>query len=220
METNIDKIALRVKQLLHSSEAGHDWLHISRVYHHALLIAATIPDCNLHIVKLASLLHDIADSKFNEGNEEIGPKMAQELMTEYDIPEQIIAEVIQIIRNISYKGGFKTSDYQSVELDIVRDADRLDAIGAIGIARVFTFGGFKNRRLYDPDIKPVNYENRESYKNSNPPTINHFYEKLLKLKDGMTTEKGRQMAEQRHRFMESYLEQFFAEIGIDLMNSK
>ncbi|WP_200890692.1 HD domain-containing protein [Pedobacter lusitanus] len=199
-----------VKKTLEGAEAGHDWFHIERVYKTALSINAK-ENGDLLIVTLAALLHDIADSKFNNGDEEIGPEIAGRFMQSAGIPDDIILQVQQIIRNLSYKASLGQINFFSRELDIVQDADRLDAIGAIGIARAFTYGGFKNRVLYDPEIQPDLNMSKEAYKNSVSPTINHFYEKLLRLKDLMKTGTGKQIAAQRHQFMLLYLDQFYAE---------
>jgi len=199
-----------VKDVLSSAEGGHDWFHIERVTSNALTIAASMP-CNPLVVELAALLHDIADSKFHDGDEEIGPLKAESFLQDEGFDSTLTGHIIAIIRNVSYKGGLHKATHESIELDIVMDADRLDAIGAIGIARTFNYGGFKNRALYDPDIPPQQYTDKEQYKHSKAPTINHFYEKLLLLKDLMRTEKGREMAEQRHEYMEGFLEQFYAE---------
>lgn len=206
----INNTILFVKQKLENAEGGHDWFHIERVYKNALLIAKE-ENCNLQIVQLGALLHDIADSKFHDGDESVGPKVARTFLESQDVSEDIIDAVINIIENISFKGGNFEKKINSIELDIVQDADRLDAIGAIGIARTFNYGGFKNRTLYDPEIAPNLTMSKEEYKNSQAPTINHFYEKLLLLKDKMNTETGKQIAQQRHRFMETFLAQFYAE---------
>jgi uncharacterized protein len=200
-----------VKQTLADTEKGHDWFHIDRVYKNALLINEAEQGDPL-VVRLAALLHDIADPKFNQGDEEIGPAMANDFLTRLGVDAAVTLHVLQIIRNLSYKSSLGRITFQSKELDVVQDADRLDAIGAIGIARAFTYGGYKNRVLYDPEIKPNLSMTKEEYKNTTGPTINHFYEKLLLLKDLMKTQKGRQMAEQRHEFMRAYLEQFYSEI--------
>jgi len=214
MQMDIDKIlALTiefVKETLAGAESGHDWFHIERVYKTALAINDQEHGDAL-TVSLSALLHDIADSKFHNGDEEIGPQTAGHFMLSLNIPEETITHVQQIIRNLSYKASLGTVNFSSKELDIVQDADRIDAIGAIGIARAFTYGGFKNRLLYDPQISPVPQQNKEAYKNSTAPTINHFYEKLLLLKDLMRTDKGKTIASQRHDFMLSYLEQFYGE---------
>jgi uncharacterized protein len=206
----IDKTILFVRTSLQNAEGGHDWWHIQRVYTNAKLIAAT-EDCDLLTVELAALLHDIADSKFHNGDEEIGPKTAGNFLHSINVDEQIINQVQQIIRHISFKSGFDKSSFQSSELSIVQDADRLDAIGAIGIARAFSYGGFKGREIYNPEIKPNLKMSKEEYKNTTAPSINHFYEKLLLLKDKMNTDTGKKLAQQRHAFMESYLQQFFIE---------
>ena len=199
-----------VKQELQGAEGGHDWFHIERVYKNALLIAKD-ENCDLLVVQLGALLHDIADSKFHNGDETVGPKTARKFLESHQVDEQTIAHVINIIENISFKGGNFERKFSSIELDIVQDADRLDAIGAIGIARAFNYGGFKNRPLYNPEV-PVNLTmTKEEYKNSVNPTINHFYEKLLLLKDKMNTKSGQKIAQQRHEFMESFLSQFDAE---------
>ena len=206
----INNTILFVKQKLENAEGGHDWFHIERVYKNALLIVKE-ENCNLQIVQLGALLHDIADSKFHDGDESVGPKVAKAFLESQNVSEDIIDAVINIIENISFKGGNFEKKINSIELDIVQDADRLDAIGAIGIARTFNYGGFKNRTLYDPEIDPNLTMSKEEYKNSQAPTINHFYEKLLLLKDKMNTETGKQIAQQRHHFMETFLAQFYAE---------
>ncbi len=201
-----------VQTTLKNAEGGHDWWHIHRVWTNAKLIAQT-EQADLLIIELAALLHDIADSKFNNGNEEIGPNIAGDFLRSIYINEAIVLHVQQIIRHMSFKSSFDKRTFTSKELEIVQDADRLDAIGAIGIARAFNYGGFKGRELYNPEIKPNLNMSKEVYKNSTAPTINHFYEKLLLLKDKMNTATGKQLAEQRHRFMEEYLRQFYMECG-------
>ena len=206
----INNTILFVKQQLKNAEGGHDWFHIERVYKNALLIAKE-EVCNLQIVQLGALLHDIADSKFHDGDESVGPKMARKFLESQNVTGEIIDAVINIIENISFKGGNFEKKFSSIELNIVQDADRLDAIGAIGVARAFNYGGFKNRALYDPKIAPNLNMSTEEYKRSQAPTINHFYEKLLLLKDKMNTSSGKQIAQQRHQFMEKFLSQFYAE---------
>ena len=206
----IDSTILFVKQQLEKAEGGHDWFHIERVYKNALLIANG-EDCDLTVVKLAALLHDIADSKFHLGDETVGPKVARAFLEKEQIEESVISHVIAIIENISFKGGNFENPFRSKELAIVQDADRLDAIGAIGIARTFNYGGYKNRPLYNPAITPNLHMSKEEYKQSDSPTLNHFYEKLLLLKDKMNTPTGKKIAESRHRFMEHFLSQFYAE---------
>lgn len=210
MQQIIDQTINFVQKTLANAETGHDWFHIERVYKTAQTINA-IEKGNVLIVALAALLHDIADSKFHNGDEEIGPKKAGEFLTGIGVDKDVIYQVQEIIRNLSYKASFGKITYASKELDVVQDADRLDAIGAIGIARAFTYGGYKNRVLYDPSILPNLQMSKEEYKNTTAPTINHFYEKLLLLKDLMKTSTGRAMAAQRHQFMLTYLDQFYGE---------
>ncbi|HXJ97824.1 MAG TPA: HD domain-containing protein [Gelidibacter sp.] len=209
-ENQIDKTIAFVKQQLANAEGGHDWFHIERVYNNALTIAKH-ENVNVFVVKLGALLHDIADSKFHNGDEAIGPKIAESFMRSIAIENHVIEHVINIIKNISFAGGKNPQSFKAPELDVVQDADRLDAIGAIGIARTFNYGGFKNRPLFDPSIKPNLEMTKAEYKASTAPTINHFYEKLLFLKDKMNTKTGLQMAKERHAYMEQFLDQFHAE---------
>jgi len=209
-ENIVNKTILFVKKKLDNAEGGHDWFHIERVYKNALSIADN-EVCDDTVVKLGALLHDIADSKFHNGDETVGPKIAREFLVSNKVDETTIQHVVNIIENISFKGGNTEKSFSSIELDIVQDADRLDAIGAIGIARTFNYGGFKNRPLYNPNIAPNLHMSKEEYKNSQTPTLNHFYEKLLLLKDKMNTETGKQIAQERHRYMEGFLSQFYAE---------
>ena len=205
-----DKTINFVRTTLQDAEGGHDWWHINRVFINAKLIAQT-EACDMLTVELAALLHDIADSKFHNGDEEIGPTTAGNFLSSINIDEAVIEHVQQIIRHISFKSGFDKPAFRSIELDIVQDADRLDAMGAIGIARAFSYGGFKGREIYNPEIAPNLNMSKEEYKTSGSPSINHFYEKLLLLKDKMNTETGKKLAEQRHAFMLTYLEQFYRE---------
>ncbi|MBF6607833.1 MAG: HD domain-containing protein [Flavobacterium sp.] len=206
----VERTKIFVQHTLHGAEGGHDWFHIVRVYNNAMLIAGS-QTCNLEIVALGALLHDIADSKFHDGDESVGPKVAREFLESNNVSSDVISHVIHIIDNISFKGGNFEKKFSSIELDIVQDADRLDAIGAIGIARAFNYGGFKNRQLYNPDILPQLKMSKEEYKSSKAPTINHFYEKLLLLADKMNTESAKEIARERHLFMESFLRQFYDE---------
>ena len=199
-----------VKKQLENAESGHNWFHMERVYNNALLIAKE-ETCDLEVVQLAALLHDIADSKFHDGDETVGPKVARDFLTSENVSEETINHIVLIIENISFKGGNFEKKFTSKELEIVQDADRLDALGAIGIARTFNYGGFKNRPLYNPNIQPNMSMNKEEYKNSESPTLNHFYEKLLLLKDKMNTETGKKIAQKRHNFMMTFLSQFYAE---------
>lgn len=207
----IEKTISFVRETLANAEGGHDWWHIHRVWTNAKHIAEG-EHCNLLIVELAALLHDIADSKFHGGDEEIGPETAGRFLRTLQMDEDVIIHVQQIIRHISFKSGFDKAAFHSTELAVVQDADRLDAMGAIGIARAFSYGGFKGREIYNPEIAPNLNMNKEEYKNSSAPSINHFYEKLLLLKDKMNTPTGRRLAEQRHAFMELYLKQFYNEV--------
>jgi uncharacterized protein len=200
-----------VQKTLENAEGGHDWWHIDRVWTNARRMAQT-EECDIVVVELSALLHDIADAKFHGGDEEVGPATAGKFLQSLNVDEEIILHVQQIIRHISFKAGFNKATFRSKELDIVQDADRLDAIGAIGIARAFSYGGFKGREIYNPNIEPNLNMSKEDYKNSTAPTINHFYEKLLLLRDKMNTPTGQAMAEQRHKFMEQYLTQFYSEV--------
>ncbi len=203
-----------VKSTLQGAEGGHDWFHIQRVFNNAQLIAkGEIVD--VFIVELGALLHDIADAKFYDGDESIGPKKARVFLEGIKVDESIIQHIEKIISNISFKNSLSKNDlkqkFTSKELEVIQDADRLDAIGAIGIARAFNYGGFKNREIHNPEIQPNINQDKVTYKNSTAPTINHFYEKLLLLKDKMNTRTGRKIAAARHQFMELYLKQFYNE---------
>jgi uncharacterized protein len=200
MNNLIDITKAFVKAQLARAEGGHDWFHIERVYNNAMLIAKG-EECDLEVVQLGALLHDIADSKFHDGDETVGPSMAWQFLAAQNVPEETIIHVVNIIENISFKGGNHEMKFHSTELDIVQDADRLDALGAIGIARAFNYGGFKNRTLYDPAIAPNLNMTKEEYKASTAPTLNHFHEKLLLLKDRMNTPTGKAIAEGRHQYM-------------------
>jgi len=211
----IEETIAFVKETLQGAEGGHDWFHKQRVLNNTLLIAKD-EKVNVLIVSLGALLHDIADAKFYKGDETVGPKMATEFLNSLDISQDVITHVVRIIENISFKSGLKSSknkkeSFNSKELQVVQDADRLDAIGAIGIARTFNYGGFKNRAIYNPDIPPNLKMTKEEYKKSTAPTINHFYEKLLLLKDKMNTPTGKKLAEERHNYMLGFLEQFYRE---------
>jgi uncharacterized protein len=208
----IEQTVQFVQQELAAAEAGHDWWHIHRVWKNTLHIcAAEKMQVNMLVIELAALLHDIADSKFNNGDEEIGPTKAGAFLYSIGVDKETIVHVQQIIRNMSFKASLGKITFHSHELAIVQDADRLDAIGAIGIARAFTYGGYKNRELYNPSIPPRQHIDKEEYKHAAAPTINHFYEKLLLLKDKMNTPAARVIAAQRHAFMLAYLEQFYDE---------
>jgi uncharacterized protein len=201
-----------VKKELKDAEGGHDWFHIERVFKNTILISRE-EKVNVFVISLAALLHDIADPKFYNGDETIGPRVASEFLKKQKVSSSIIEHVVHIIKHISFKNSFdkESEKFTSIELKVVQDADRLDAIGAIGIARCFNYGGFKNRTLYNPAISPNLTMTKEQYKTSDAPTMNHFYEKLLLLKDQMNTASGKKIAAKRHAFMEMYLQQFYDE---------
>jgi len=199
-----------VRETLSGAEGGHDWWHIFRVWNLAKQIAQS-EDVDQLVVELGALLHDIADAKFHDGDESVGPRKAGAFLRSQNVAESVVVHVVAIVANISFKGGHSGATFTSAELSVVQDADRLDAMGAIGIARAFNYGGFKGRALYDPGIPPDVGMSREAYKNSTAPTINHFYEKLLLLKDRMNTRTGKAMAGERHRYMEQFLEEFYRE---------
>jgi len=210
--TTINQTIEFVKSELKNAEGGHDWFHVERVFRNSILIAKD-EDANAFVVSLAALLHDIADPKFHDGDETIGPKKATKFLKNQKVDKETIDHIIKIIQHMSYKNSFEKDGkvFSSKELEVVQDADRLDAIGAIGIARCFNYGGFKNRALYDPNILPNLNMTKKEYKKSNAPTINHFYEKLLLLKDKMNTPTGKRLAANRHDYMEAFLKQFYGE---------
>lgn len=199
-----------VRKTLEGEGSGHDWWHIYRVRNIALSLAAE-EGADLYIVELAALLHDIADHKFHGGDETVGPKVAREWLASQGEEEEVIEEVCTIISEVSFKGAKVETPMGSIEGEVVQDADRLDAMGAIGIARAFAYGGHKNRLLYNPEEAPTLHDSFEAYKNDKGATINHFYEKLFLLKDRMNTGTGRKLAEQRHQFMVNYVHQFLEE---------
>ena len=206
----LEKTKNFVQQKLANAEGGHDWWHIYRVWKTASTIALE-ENADEFIVQIAALLHDIADSKFHGGDENIGPKKAVSFLKQLKLDDNTINHIEAIIRNMSFKNTFDKTTFTSIELDVVRDADRLDAIGAIGIARTFNYGGHIGSEIYNPNIEPKLNMTKAEYKNSNAPTINHFYEKLFLLKDMMQTNYGKKLAEERHAFMKLYLKQFYAE---------
>ncbi len=214
-EVVIQKTIDFVKEVLADAEGGHDWWHIYRVWKLSEHIAET-EEVDMFIVELGALLHDIADSKFHGGDEDIGPRKAREFLSSLTVEEEVIVHIENIVANISFGGGKHTQKFKSPELDVIQDADRLDAMGAIGIARTFNYGGHKNREIYNPEIRPNLNMTKEEYKNSNAPTLNHFHEKLFLLKDRMNTKTGKDMAEHRHRFMEQFLDEFHNEWNGDL----
>lgn len=203
-----------VKEKLEGAEGGHDWFHIERVWKLSNKIAAT-ETCNVAVVELSALLHDIADPKFHEGDETLALKISNEFLQNQNVPKEIIVQVLFVIKNISFKNRGEVPKVLPIELQIVQDADRLDAIGAIGIARTFNFGGFKNNLMYHPDLPPKLNQTKEEYKKSTGTTINHFYEKLLLLKDLMNTKTGKNLAENRHQLMLDFLAQFYKEWNVE-----
>lgn len=210
-EALIEATKAFVKQELANAEGGHDWFHTLRVYNNAKHIAEQ-EEVHPLIVALGALLHDIADSKFYDGDDTIGPKKARQFLFNHNVDSVIIEHVVKIIENISFSSNIDIKEpFESLELAVIQDADRLDALGAIGMARTFNYGGFKNRAIYNPDIKPNLNMTKAEYKTSDAPTINHFYEKLLLLKDKMNTKTGKRMAQSRHDYMVSFLEQFYKE---------
>lgn len=204
-----------VKERLVGIESGHDWFHIERVWKLSKLIAAT-EECNLTVVELSALLHDVADAKFHNGDENLALVVARDFLEKQNVDEGLVEQVLFIIQKISFKNRGEVPEVLPIELKIVQDADRLDAIGAIGIARTFNFGGYKNNLMYHPDIQPNVAMSKEEYKQYNGTTINHFYEKLLLLKDLMNTQKGKELAERRHHFMEIFLEEFYREWNVEV----
>ena len=206
----IEKTRLYVEKELGGDGSGHDWWHVYRVWSIAKKIAQK-ENADQTIVELAALLHDIADWKFNDGDESAGPKQAAAWLNKNGVDPGLVDEVCDIISRLSYKGAGVATPMRTIEGKIVQDADRLDAIGAVGIARTFAYGGNKNRLMYHPEEAPVMHKNFKHYKNNKGHTINHFHEKLLLLKDRMNTESAKKLAEQRHLFMKNYLDRFHKE---------
>ena len=204
-----------VKEKLEGAEAGHDWFHIERVWKLSKKIAEK-EGGNLEVIELSALLHDIADPKFHKGDETLALKISKDFLEEIHVNAELIEQVLFVIKNISFKNRAEAPENPPLELQIVQDADRLDAIGAIGIARTFNFGGFKNNLMYHPEIKPNLGMNKEEYKKSNGTTINHFYEKLLLLKDLMNTKTAKKIASERHDFMLQFLDEFYKEWNVEL----
>lgn len=199
----------RLKKEFANDSSGHDWFHIERVWKNAELIAAG-EGGDLLVIELSALLHDIADHKFFNNSDELAERRITEILTDLQFEKKTILHVIDCVNTCSFKGGHNQNP-QTIEAKIVQDADRLDAIGAIGIARTFAFGGKFGNIIYDPEIQPLRFKSANHYKKSRTHTINHFYEKLLLLKDKMNTETAKRLAEQRHHFMETYLKQFYDE---------
>lgn len=209
-ETLISRTEQHVRQACEADSSGHDWWHIHRVRQTALRLARE-EQANLLIVELAALLHDLADWKIAGGDETAGPRAATEWLRAQEVPADVIDHVAQIIADLSFKGAGVSTPMRTLEGQVVQDADRLDAIGAIGVARAFAFGGHRGRAMYDPAIPPELHASFEAYKRNQGPTINHFYEKLLLLRERMNTATGRRVADERHAFMERFLAQFFLE---------
>ncbi len=206
----IEKTQLFIKEKLSGEASGHDYWHVYRVWQLAKRIAQS-EKCDAEVVELAALLHDIADWKFNDGDYEAGPREARKWLESQKYPEAKIELICQIIREISFKGAKVADETSSIEASIVQDADRLDAIGAIGIARTFAYGGSKNRPIYEPNVEHELHESFEDYKKSQTHTVNHFHEKLLLLKDKMKTKTGKELAKHRHEYMENFLKEFHKE---------
>jgi len=209
----IERTKQHIDERMRGKGRGHDWWHVYRVWKMALHLAELEKGADGFIVSLGALLHDIADWKFNGGNIEAGPKKAREWLESLGLDESTIERVTYIVRHVSFRGGTNVHTMQSLEGKIVQDADRLDALGAVGIARTFAFGGSRSREMYDPDKKPLKEVTFEAYQKAvdDGTTINHFYEKLLLLKDKMNTESARKIAQHRHKHMEVFLDEFYAE---------
>jgi len=204
-----------VKETLAGAEGGHDWYHIERVWNTSRYIREREGAGDLHTIELAALLHDISDAKFNGGDDDLGSRIASEFLLKQNLDEGVVEHIKRIIKHVSYKGGFAHDQISTIEFQIVQDADRLDAIGAIGIARAFNYGGFKNRPIHLPEKPLQEYQDSKAYHKSDAPTINHFYEKLLRLKDLMNTSTGLKMAEERHAYMLQFLDQFYREWNVN-----
>jgi uncharacterized protein len=211
MTAVIAATAAFIEEKFASEGSGHDWPHIWRVWQVARTLAAEQPVIDQQVAELAALLHDIADWKFHGGDYEAGPRAARAWLASQQVPEATIERVQQVIREVSFKGLGVETPVSSPEAAVVQDADRLDAIGAIGVARAFAYGGHKGRPLHDPAVPPVPHADFEQYKQSTAPTLNHFYEKLLHLKDRLHTPGARRLAARRHQFMEEFVAQFLAE---------
>jgi uncharacterized protein len=212
-QTIINQTALFVRNRLQGETTGHGWWHAERVWKNALYLCRYEPEADMFVVQLAALLHDIADWKFNNGDSEVGPSVARDFLHQHHVDSAIIDHVCEIMRTMSFKGESVPAPMKTLEGKIVQDADRLDAVGAIGIARTFAYGGNTQREIYNPEIAPIKNATAEEYKKKSP-SINHFYEKLLLLKDLMNTPAARSLAEERHEFMKLYLEMFFKEITL------
>ncbi len=213
MQNLVDRVAAQIKAQFLAESSGHDWHHINRVWQLTRQIAAQ-EGADLEIAELGALVHDIADWKFHGGDDSVGPRQAELLLSREGASPQVVAAVVDIVATISYKGAGVTTAMRTLEGQCVQDADRLDAIGAIGIARCFAYGGHAGRLMHDPDEAPVLHQTAAAYKASKGASLNHFYEKLFLLKERMNTPTGRALAEPRHRFMEEFVAQFLAEWNI------
>jgi len=207
----IEKTAAFIEEKFQHEGSGHDWPHIRRVWQVARSLARQQPVIDQEVTELSALLHDIADWKFHGGDYEAGPRAARAWLASQQAPEATIARVEQVIREVSFKGLGVATPVSSPEAAVVQDADRLDAIGAIGVGRAFAYGGHAGRPMHDPATPPVSHADFEQYKRSTAPTINHFYEKLLHLRDRLHTPGARRLAEERHQFMEQFVAQFLRE---------
>lgn len=209
-EKVIEGIAEKVKMDLENEGSGHDWWHTHRVWKMARHIGKR-ESADMFVVELAALLHDVADWKFQGGDDNVGPRMARQILSKQRISGEIITDVCKIIQAAPFKGAGVRTKMRTLEGKVVQDADRLDAIGAIGIARAFAYGGHKNQPIYKPNQKPILHRSKKEYLESRNSTINHFFEKLLLLKDRMNTKTAEKIAKERHEFMEKYLKRFFEE---------
>ncbi|MFT4679639.1 MAG: hypothetical protein ACI84C_002939 [Flavobacteriales bacterium] len=209
-KSQIDQTRVLVESMFSGEGTGHDWWHIVRVRNMAITIAEE-EKADMFVTEMGAYLHDIADHKFHNGDDTAGPKKAREWLDSIHLPQEQLEAIVSIVDQVTFKGAGVETKAMSIEAQCVQDADRLDALGAVGIARTFAYGGSKNREIYNPAIPPVMHDSFEAYKSSIAPTINHFYEKLLLLKDLMNTATGRRLGEARHQFMVQYLEQFYSE---------
>jgi uncharacterized protein len=209
-ETLVRDTEAYVRETLHGDGTGHDWWHVARVRRTALRLAAE-EGADAFVVELAALLHDIADHKFHGGDETAGPRTARAWLERNGADAELVGHVCEIIATLSFKGAGVATPMRTPEGRVVQDADRLDALGAVGIARAFAYGGAKGRPLHDPGVAAEAHDSFEAYKRTGGPTLNHFPEKLFLLRDRMNTETARRIADDRHRFMEAYVARFLAE---------
>ena len=209
----IERVAAQIRRRFVGESSGHDWYHIQRVWKLTQQIAAQ-EGANLEIAELGALVHDIADWKFCAGDETVGPREARRLLSDEGVPGDVIEAVADIVATISFKGAGVTTAMKTLEGQCVQDADRLDAMGAIGIARCFAYGGHAGRAMYDPDVHPTMHATAEAYKSAKGTSLNHFHEKLFLLKDRMNTAGGRAMAEERHRYMKEFVDRFLHEWNV------